>query len=147
MVIEFFKTESESNRLEKVLTDKLSISGTFKSEVNVIRPILSMKSNEQLPHYNYAYIPDINRYYFIESIEITQTDIYTITLSLDVLMTYKEQIKNLKVIVKQSTANPYYNGFISSHDVRTDLERLEFEDKFNHLGTNVLIAINGKDRV
>lgn len=147
MDIEFFKTESEPNRLEKILTDKLVISGEFKEDVNIINPILSLNARPEIAQSNYIYIPNLNRYYFIDRVEITQTNIYTLYLSLDVLMSYKEQIKELKVILKNSTANPYYNGFLSSHDVRKDLERLEFENNFNEKGTNVLIAINGADRI
>ena len=147
MEIEFYKTESEHNRLEKVLTDKLSISGTFKTELNILKPILSLKNNAEITLYNYAYFPELKRYYFIEKIEITQTNIYTLYLSLDVLMTFKEEIKELKVIVKNSTSNPYIKGFTNSYDVRTDLEKIEFENNFNESGTNILIAINGADRV
>lgn len=147
MEIEFYKTESEHNRLEKVLSDKLSISGTFKSELNILKPILSLKNKPEISLYNYAYFPELKRYYFIEKIEITQTDIYTLYLSLDVLMTFKEEIKELKVIVKNSTSNPYIKGFTNSYDVRMDLEKIEFENNFNESGTNILIAINGADRV
>lgn len=147
MVIDFYKTQSESNRLEKVLTDKLTINGTFKSEIDIINPIISLRSDEQLLQYNYVHIPDLNRFYFIEKVEITQTAIYTINLSIDVLMSYKEQIKDLRVVIKQSNKNPYFSGLTSSHDVRTEVQKLEFENNFNELGTNILIAINGKDRV
>ena len=147
MIIDFYKTESEANRLEKVLTDKLSITGTFKSEIDLLKPILSLSNKENLLEYNYVHIPELNKYYFISKVDITQTNIYTLYLSLDVLMSYKEQIKNLKVILKQSTANPYFNGFSGSFDVRTETERLEFENNFNEKGTNILIAVNGADRV
>lgn len=147
MIIEFYKTESEQNRLKKVLTDKLTIEGKFKTEVNILNPIISFSNSSPLTEYNYLFIPELNRYYYVDRVEISQTQIYTIYLSIDVLMTYKEQIKNLKVILKQSTANPYFNEFTDSHDVRTESERKDFKNEFNELGANILIAINGADRV
>lgn len=145
MKIHFYQTNSENNRLEKVLENELTIEGSFKTEVDVLNPILSVK-NKNVPQYNYCYIPNINRYYFVDKVEITQTNIFTVYLSIDVLMTYKDAIKDLTVVVSSSQSNPYYNGYVEGYDVRTDYETKNFENNFNEDGEIILVALYGADR-
>ena len=107
-------------------------------------PIICVK-NTSIAGANYVHIPDLGRYYFIDKIEITRTQLLTIFLSLDVLMSYKEQIKKLEVIVRSSKSNPYYSGFISGYDVRTDKENYFFpENNFNTEGAIILVGLYGE---
>lgn len=145
MKIHFYQTNSENNRLEKVLENELVITGNFKGDVDVLKPMLTVK-NATVPQYNYCYIPSINRYYFVDKIEITQGNLFTVSLSIDVLMTYKDAIRELNVVVSSSQSNPYYNGYVDSYDVRTDYETKQFENNFNENGEIVLIALYGADR-
>lgn len=144
MKIHFYTTNSENNRLEKTLENELILEGSFKNDVDVIHPVITIK-NKSIPQYNYCYIPSINRYYFVDKIEITQ-NIFTVYLSIDVLMSYKEAIKNLTVIVSKSQSNPYYNGYVESYDVRTEHENKYFENNFNEDGEIILVALYGADR-
>lgn len=128
-----------------MLENELVLDGTFKAEVDVINPIITVTKNT-IAQYNYCYIPDINRYYFVDKVEITGTNIYTVFLSIDVLMTYKEAIKKLTVVVSSSQSNPYYNGYVDSYDVRTDYENKYFENNFNENGEIILVALYGADR-
>ncbi len=141
MVIEFYKTESENNRLEKILTDKLAVEGTLKSDIDIINPVLLFKDNV-LANYNYCYIPALNRYYFLDKFEIIQNTIH-VYLSIDVLMSYKEKIKELSVVVSASESSPYYNNFQVGYDVRLNNTVLEFENNFNENGEIILIALYG----
>lgn len=145
MLIKFFKTASEQNRIGKTLTNELTISGHFKKEVDIMNPVIAVTTD--LTGYNYCYIPELNRYYFIEKIEITRTNLYTLYLHIDVLESYKTQIKALTVIIGQSQSNPYYESYINGADVRQDIELKEFENNFNENGEVVLIAIYGGERV
>ena len=144
MIIEFYRTASENNRLDKTLTDKYIIDGTLKSDFDIINPVILLKDNI-IAKYNYCYIPDLNRYYFIDKIDIVKNTL-NVMLSIDVLMSYKEQIKELNVIVSVSESNPYYNNYINGYDVRTDKEILNFENNFNEQGELILIALYGADR-
>ena len=145
MQILFYNTASENNRIGKTLEDEKSLTGTFKGEVNLQNPVITVQTD--LLNYNYCYMPDFNRYYFIERIEVTRMNLYTIYLKIDVLETYKPAIKKLKVIVSNSAgANPYYNGYINGVDVRTDYETKMFENNFDENGQIVLVALYGAER-
>lgn len=161
MKIEFYKTASERNRLEKVLTNKRTIKGTTKASFDLVRPVIpfmihTTQSFEEvgtgrdfIPDYNYCYLTFIKRWYFIDSIEITQRDIITLSLSLDPLFTYREQIRGLKVIAREAKdANPYYNGYNTSYDVRTEYDIYRFkDDAFNEDGEVILIGLYGTGQI
>lgn len=145
MDIIFYNTTSENNRVGKVLTNEKTLSGAFKSEVDVQNPIIEVSTD--LMAYNYCYIPDLNRYYFINKVEITRNNFYTIFLHIDVLETYANEIKKLHVVISNSSGgNPYYNGYISGIDVRTDYETKQFENNFEENGEIVLVAVYGSER-
>ncbi len=145
MQIEFYNTNSEVNRIGKTLTNKTVLTGNFKGEVDLRNPVMTVTTN--LLNFNYCYIPDLNRYYFIDKIEITRSNLYTIMLHIDVLETYKNAIKKLNVIVSQSSNNPYYNGYVKGVDVRTEYETKMFTNNFDEDGQIILLALYGKERV
>ena len=144
MNIYFYSTKSENNRLEKVLENETLLSGTMKNSIDLINPVLQVCNN--LMQFNYCYIPSLSRYYFIDKVEITRTHLYTLYLKIDVLQTYKEQIKNLKVVLSASKSNPYYKNYIDSVDVRTDFTTHQFENNFEENGEVILIALYGAER-
>lgn len=145
MDILFYNTSSESNRIGKTLVNETTLTGSFKTEIDIQNPIIQVNTN--LLNFNYCYIPDLNRYYFINKIEITRTNLFTIFLHIDVLETYKDEIKGLNVIVNSSSGgNPYYDGYISGVDVRTEYETKQFENNFDENGQIVLVALYGAER-
>lgn len=145
MKLYLYRTSSEHNRLEKVLESETRITGAFRDEVDLINPVLEL-SYADTPLYNYAYLPEIERYYFIEKVDAVRAGIWRVRLHIDVLMSYKEAIKELDVVVASSQSNPYYNGYIEGYDVRTDSETKFFINNFNEDGEFVLVALYGKDR-
>lgn len=144
MNIYFYSTKSESNRLEKVLENETLLSGTMKNGIDLMNPVLQVATN--LMQFNYCYIPSLSRYYFIDKVEITRTHLYTLYLKSDVLQTYKEQIKELKVVLSGSQSNPYYKNYIEGVDVRTEYTTHPFENNFEENGEIILVALYGAER-
>lgn len=147
MELHFYQTNSENNRIEKALENQLIIDGNFKGDVDILKPIITV-SNAAIPQYNYCHIPSLNRYYFINKVDLLQGGLFAVNLAIDVLMSYKEAIKNLQVVVSStSQANPFYSGYVSGYDVRTDYETKHFENNFEENGEIVLVALYGAERV
>ena len=143
MEILFYNTASENSRIGKTLENEYSLTGNFKGEVNLQAPVFAVQAD--LLNYNYCYVPLLERYYFIEKIEIIRKGLFTVYLKIDVLETYKESIKKLKVVISRSSnSNPYYNGYINGVDVRTDYETKEFQNNFDETGQIVLVALYGE---
>ena len=97
MTITLYKNTSDKRNLNKVITEIKSVSATAKGEINIISPTLILEYFST--DFNYCYISDFKRYYFVNSITLLTGQRVQINLSVDVLMTYKEDIKNLTVNV------------------------------------------------
>lgn len=69
---------------------------------NILNPVIELKASPLA--YNYAYIPSWGRYYFIDDIQFT-AGAYVLSLSVDVLATYKAQIGSDTAYVLRSASN------------------------------------------
>lgn len=109
MTIKLYKTPSEVNRVTKVLNDELSLTGELRESSSVITPIIKIEDDD-LTDYNYAYIPEFGRYYFITNITSVRNNLWEVAMRVDVLMTYATEIKaNTAVIARNANLwNLYY---------------------------------------
>lgn len=108
MTIKLYKTLSEPNRVVKILTDEKSLTGYLRESSSEISP--TVKIEDDPTDYNYAYIPEFGRYYFITNITSVRTNLWELAMRVDVLMTYANEIKaNTAVISRNSNLwNLYY---------------------------------------
>ena len=139
----FYKNNSESNRIGKTLANPLTIEGKFRDGIDIINPTIKVATESiHIDDYNYCYIPSLGRYYFIVAQYVPYATMITLELHIDVLETYKEQIKALNVIVSESgESNKYDDGVSVGCDVRTNVNKIDFENKFNETGNFVLVCI------
>lgn len=148
MEITLYTNESEKNKLEKTITHSILLEGNLRDESSIINPIILISSNkEDIPYmYNYAYIPAFGRYYFITDIESVRTGIWRVSMHVDVLMSYKEQIKNLNVIINNSEetgANNYLSGEQWITNVKNTTNIVNFPNGLNDNGEFILITAGG----
>lgn len=68
-----------------------TVQAVLKDSTSVIRPEIEVVEN--VSGYNYAYIPDFTRYYFIEDV-IWENGVWRVVMSVDVLASYKNYIGN-----------------------------------------------------
>lgn len=99
--ISLFKTNSENNRVVKTLTDEKQLSGELRNQTSVLNPSIRIESADNISTYNYAYIQEFGRYYYISDITSVRTNCWIISLRCDVLMSYSAQIKALRPIIER----------------------------------------------
>lgn len=102
------------NKLNKTITDVASYACTVKRAggtgavgvggggINVMVPTVVLKAGDEVFTKNFAYIPNFNRYYFVSSIAVAPNGMYTLTLTEDVLMSWRDDIKNCEVMLSRS---------------------------------------------
>ena len=101
--INLYVCSDENNKLNKSnLTDLISLTGYFRSEVSVMNPVIQIETTTNISGYNYAYISDFSRYYFITEIKAVRTGLWELTLKVDVLMTYHVQIASLTAVIRRN---------------------------------------------
>ena len=88
MTILFYSVSDRKSRLSKTLGTATSVTGTLREPCSLTDPEILIES-ATVPSWNYAYISDFGRYYFIESVVAAQNKLYKLKLHVDVLMSYK----------------------------------------------------------
>ena len=136
---------SEKNKINKSLTAGVTLSGTLRNESNVVNP--SIVINIENPTiYNYAYIEDFKRYYFITDYVSLRTGIWQINLKSDVLMSFKDSILASSVLINSTETtgkNNYLSGssWVSNCKAKTDI--LTFSQGLLDNGQYILITAGG----
>lgn len=112
MNIELYRCKSPKNKLNKTLEKTVTISATiYEYEQN--RNRLSFRFTvSDVGEFNYIYIPDYNRYYFVESVSLSENGVNVYECECDYLMTYKTLINQLSVKCKGSTKKFITNNVI-----------------------------------
>lgn len=109
--IKFQRNNSENNKIGKSLTDLFTLSGVFKQEVSVTSPVILIE-NELPINANYMTIPGFNRSYFIRNIRSIRTGLWEITAHVDVLESYKTQIKAQSAIIRKTGDSRKWNLYL-----------------------------------
>ena len=145
MNIILYVNNSEKNKIGKNLTNDFSLSGTLRDATDIINPVILVELNE-IANYNYCYISNFKRYYFITDITVIRTGLYAISLSVDVLESFKSDIKNLPVILL-NTENVGLNNYLPSqvfrNNVKSKTDILNFPNGLNDSGEFILITAGG----
>lgn len=145
MNITLYVNNSEKNKIGKNLTNDFSLSGTLRDVTNIINPVILIELNE-IGNYNYCYIPSFKRYYFITDITVIRTGLFAISLTVDVLESFKTDIKNLSVILL-NTQNVGTNNYLSSqvfrNNVKSKTDIINFPNGLNDFGEFILITAGG----
>lgn len=107
MTIKFYTNNSEYNTIKKDIQELLSFTGTLRSDSSLIDPIITVEVVSNLiPTINYCYIPEFERYYFVNNITSLRNNLWEFTMHVDVLMTYADAILENYAII-QRNANEF----------------------------------------
>lgn len=112
MKVYIYKTENENNKLNKTLEIIKEVDIKLLASTDILKPVVELAHIpiEEITTANYMYIPDFNRYYFIDNIELRNNGNVFISGSVDVLMSYMDAILNTSGTVKR--AESLKNGYI-----------------------------------
>lgn len=144
MNIILYNQTNPINKIDKILTNGVTKNGTLHDMTSILNPSIAIKTIT-IPYYNYCYIPQFNRYYFITNISHVNNGLMQIDCKVDVLTSFSDDIKNSLAKTKISmNPNEYYNGVEISQEVRNETEKIIFpKNPFNEHGEIILVAING----
>ena len=109
--IHTYKSSAEQNRVDKTnfLTADMIISGVLREASSLIHPSITFTS-DIIPTFNYVYIPIFNRYYYVTDITSIKNKLWQMSLTVDVLMTYKEALLACTGYIDRNENE--YNGLI-----------------------------------
>lgn len=103
MNLTIFNCADEPIRVNKTLNIVDTYEGALRENCSVIDPKIIV--NVEISDGNYAYIEDFGRYYFINNITSVGTGLWVLEMHVDVLYTYREQIKALNAVIRRQETN------------------------------------------
>ena len=101
MRVELYINNSEVEKVVKNLTTLQSLEGTLREATSILNPTIKIEGLTDIDKINYMYIPDFARYYFVNDIRSIRNNLYEVSAHVDVLMTYAEQIKQQKAVIRR----------------------------------------------
>lgn len=143
MEVQFFYNQSDDRVINKTLIIGETFDGSPRDEVSIMNPVIRFESDGIL-RYNYAYIPEYQRYYSIVDRTIYRDGIWDVTFAVDVLMSFRNDIMSLNVIVDKQSMEANGDEFIDDGSLVTENVMFQtvynFPDGFNDTGEYILIT-------
>lgn len=137
-----YVNSSENNALDKNLTSVVTDTLVFKEDVDMMNPVIVFQTSTDLTGVNYMKLN--NKYYFVH-IECIKGGRYTIYGHVDVLTTYKDQIR-LQVGIIRRNANSY-NRYLQDDKIKMNayeqVKTLQFPSGFSKTLQYYLVTIGG----
>lgn len=143
ITIKLYNTSDANNVICKTLEDETTVTDVrFKQSTDIMNPTLALKL-DSYPNFNYCYIEEFSRYYFIDSITVTPNNVYEVELSIDVLESWKDDILNsVGYVTKSSNSNPYYNAGYAS-EVKKGVSVYSSNVTIERAQTQILVTVGG----
>ena len=144
MTVIFYKYNDIKNKINKTLENGLTVNDVIimHSDYDITAFVSLIKNNNFTPEYNYCYIHELGRYYFIDTVEKMNGTIYKIRISVDVLKSFSTQIENIQAIINKSE-NPDNNFVDCEKSENYTSEVINMTDNFNHNGNLILVTSLG----
>lgn len=146
MLIKLYHNNSPNNKIGKSLNSEVTYTGSLRDSSKIIKPSVLIEA-ESISGYDYAYIPDFDRYYFIKEKTSYRTGLWMIDMEVDVLETYKNDIKNLHCII-EATEDYKGSNYLSNSDswvtsVKAKTDIITFSSGLLNNGEYILITAGG----
>lgn len=144
VTLKLYKVYDDEKVVNKNLNNELTFNIALKKDVDILTPEIILDTDTNITGYNYAYIDIFDRYYYV-SIETLQNELYKLKLSVDHLVSWKDEIYNLDAIIdkQEFTGNQYINdgSFVVQSDAFNEV--YNFASGFNDSGEFILITAGG----
>ena len=143
MEIQLFNNKSDNRCIRKELINGLSVTGSLRESCDVLAPVINFEC-DSLMKYNYAYIQDFRRYYFITKFTNVVNNVWEVEFKVDPLMSFKGDILALSVVVDKQSDKIIGDEYIDDGSLVTDnytfKEIYNYSKGFNNESQYILIT-------
>lgn len=140
MNLELYNNKSLKNVVNKNLSNKTILDFKFKGTYTPNRLEIILHHTGDF-NFNYVYIPQCKRYYFINNYEILPNNIYRIDLECDVLTSYRDFIIKYPVLVKFGNIG---NEFTNDCDfLNSTTTNIYYSEVVPEMENNIIISTIG----
>jgi hypothetical protein len=142
MDIQLITYRGRRNVLEKTweTADVITISGSLRGDCDVLNPVIEVSVDNPFI-YNYAYIPDFKRYYFIDRFVVSRQGLYRLYMSVDVLQSFQGIIEITEGYVRRSQyAEP--SRLVDERIMCSEEPIIDFVEGFDNMIENYTENVN-----
>lgn len=145
MEVQFYYNQSDSRVINKRLVemDNNVFEGVPRGDVSVMNPVIRFE-NDGILRFNYAYVPELQRYYSVVDRTAFRDGVWDITFAVDVLMSFRRDIMNLSVVVDKQSMGKNGDEYIDDGSLVSEnvmfQSLYEFPNGFNDTGEYILIT-------
>lgn len=144
MQLFFYNTSSPNNAVTKELGYETVLEGALKNDCSITDPVILLEFNPTT--YNYLFIPEFNRYYFINDCKTIRNQLFEIQAHCDVLMSFKDDIRNCYGVIEKQE-NDYFDSYIDDGSYRFENriknDVVNFPYGFNNNFDYILLTAGG----
>ena len=130
MNVIFYTTTDDKRKVTKSLSGGTTYNCKLKDNCSIINPtvIVTFSNANNTVKFNYCYIQQFNRYYFVDNITFLNNNMVMIDLSVDVLMSFANSFKNNDCIISRQENT--YNAFVTDEKYIVDNKMLNYFKEF-----------------
>lgn len=115
MTMKLYDNRSPVNKVDKDIVQTDVLTGTLREESSIIAPVITIERSSPVG-FNYVYIPDFGRYYYVQEVDVVRTGLIRLHLKVDPLMSFSTGIKANKAMIRKSASN--FNVLINDGSLR-----------------------------
>lgn len=147
MNVIFYKNNSDKRKARKNLTNIATFTCTLKDNTSVTNPIFQISKNSftNYSQANYAYVPELKRYFFIVDTTLQMGGILEFKMHTDVLSTSINEVLLLRTFVERQ--ENVYNTYIPDNELPVRMGRILTMDSIGSVpkgnGQNIVVTVNG----
>lgn len=106
MNIVFYKLADKPNKINKTLTNGLALTVNMRKTTDLNSLAMKIENNGfDISLYDYAYIQDLNRYYFMDDLTELGGGLWEFRLNIDYLKTYAAEILAANGVIMREIRN------------------------------------------
>lgn len=138
-------SSSPVEKIGKSLSSGESFSVVLKEDTSLLHPVLEVVTSSNLSGYNYLYIADFSRYYFIDDIVSLNDGRWEISAHVDVLETYKSAILANSAVIRRQQSQ--YNLYLDDPDFHAynyeRIQTIKFPNNLFDKTLHYVLVVNG----
>lgn len=102
MNVIFYMNGSPDNFVNKDLIEISRYECTLREPTDITRPVILISGTNSITGINYAFIPDLARFYFVDNIVSVRNQVWEFHMHCDVLKSFWNDIKVCECIIERN---------------------------------------------
>ena len=125
-----YQNTSNERTVDKSLIKIKEVTGYLRDETSITNPSIIIDTSGEgnyILNCNYVYIENLQRYYYIRSIDFVRKNLWRINLRIDVLMSYKDKIRDMRCLISRASSE-YYSRIPDSEVILASSPIIDVEE-------------------